>query len=110
MDTVIYSFVKKHSASALKRNPALHTNNPVVGVILASKRSDNTVGIGWSRCAVNRGDNFNKERGLQIALGRAEHGAVDCPPSSMFKVIEAMEARAAKYFKGSEVRSLNTAL
>lgn len=39
-----------------------------VGVVVAVKRSDNTVGFGFSLCAVNLGDKFNPELALNIAL------------------------------------------
>ena len=96
MDTVIYSFIKNKRGT--------------VGVVLASKKSNSKVGIGWSRCAVNRGDTFNKETALKIALGRAEKGAINLPPHSMFDSINAMQARATKYFKGCEVQTINSTL
>jgi hypothetical protein len=110
MDTVIYSFIKKHSRSAIEKNPALNANNPMVGCIVASKKPSGKVGIGWSRCAVTRGDNFKKEIALKIALGRAEKGTIDVPPNSMLKAIVAMEDRAARYFKDSEVQIINSML
>lgn len=96
MDTVIYSFVKNKRGT--------------VGVVLASRKTNGKVGIGWSRCAVNRGDNFKKETALKIALGRAEKGTIDAPPHSLFKPIAAMEKRAAKYFKDCEVQAINSML
>jgi hypothetical protein len=90
MNTVIYSFIKNKRGT--------------VGVVLASKRPNGKVGIGWSRCAVNRGDNFKKEIALKIALGRAEKGMIDMPPHSMLDSINRMQARAAKYFKDCEVQ------
>jgi hypothetical protein len=96
MDTVIYTYIKNRRGT--------------VGVVLASKKANGKVGIGWSRCAVNRGDNFNKETALKIALGRAEKGSVDMPPHSMFKVIASMEDRAKRYFKDAEMQTINSML
>ena len=110
MDTIIYTFVNKHSASAIEKNPALNADNPKVGCVVASKKSPGTVGIGWSRCAVNRGDNFNKEIAFNIALGRANKGTVDLPPHSMFNAIETMQHRAIKYFKDCDVNIINPML
>ena len=44
-----------------------------VGVVVAVKRNDNKVGFGYSLCDTNRGDKFNPELALNIALGRAEN-------------------------------------
>jgi hypothetical protein len=108
MNTVIYSFIKKHSVSAIEKNPALNADNPMVGCIVASKKASGNVGIGWSRCAVNRGDTFKKEIALKIALGRAEMGAMDIPPNSLLKQIEFMQERAARYFKDCKVDIINS--
>lgn len=96
MDTVIYSFVKNKRGT--------------VGVVLASKKADGKVGIGWSRCAVNRGDNFDKATALKIALGRAEKGAMDIPPNSLLKQIDFMQERATRYFKDCKVDVINSML
>ncbi len=89
----IYKFVKNN-----KKQP--------VGVVVA-KASDTSapaVFVGWSRCKVTGGDTFNKERGLKIALGRAEHGGgEDKVPHSMTDEITAMGQRATKYFKDKKV-------
>ena len=76
-----------------------------VGVVAAIRRSDNTVGFGFSLCALNRGDEFNPVTALEIAVGRAEnfpHFKADVPHSVMddWRIIY---DRACRYFKGSTI-------
>lgn len=77
-----------------------------VGVVVAIKRSDNTVGFGYSLCAINRGDTFNAQTALNIALGRAEnfpHFKCDDIPQSVENDWDVIYNRAVRYFKGCEV-------
>ena len=79
--------------------------NEKVGVVVATKRSDNTVGFGYSLCAVNRGDAFNPTTALNIALGRAEnfpHFDGDIP-DSIDNDWEIIINRAERYFKGCKI-------
>jgi len=76
-----------------------------VGVVVAIKRHDNTVGFGYSLCATNRGDAFNPETALNIALGRAENfphfeGEI---PQSVENDWDVIYSRAVRYFKGCEI-------
>jgi hypothetical protein len=76
-----------------------------VGVVVATKRSDNTVGIGYSLCATQRGDNFDVLTALEIAAGRAENypyfkGSI---PQSVTKDWMEIVDRANRYFKGCEI-------
>ena len=76
-----------------------------VGVVAAIRRSDNTVGFGFSLCATNRGDEFNPTTALQIAVGRAEtfpYFKAEVPHSVMddWRIIY---DRAVRYFKGSTI-------
>ena len=76
-----------------------------VGVVVATKREDNTVGLGFSLCATNRGDKFNPVTALQIAVGRAEtfpYFKAEVPHSVMedWRIIY---DRACRYFKGSTI-------
>lgn len=92
MDTVLYTYIKNRRGT--------------VGVVLASKNANGKIGIGWSRCNVNKGDTFKKEHALKIALGRAEKGSVDPVPHSMFDAIATMQKRAKKYFKDCVVHTV----
>lgn len=77
-----------------------------VGVVAAMKRSDNTVGFGYSLCAVNRGDKFDAATALNIALGRAEnfpHFKGDVPDSVDKNGWETIIDRAERYFKGCKI-------
>lgn len=76
-----------------------------VGVVAAVKRSDNTVGLGFSLCATNRGDAFNPVTALEIAVGRAEnfpYFKADVPHSVLYDW-RIIYDRAVRYFKDSEV-------
>jgi len=75
-----------------------------IGVVVATKRDDNTVGYGYSLCAVNRGDDFNPSTALNIALGRAQtwpffQGVV---PSSVANDWEEIWDRSERYFKDAK--------
>jgi hypothetical protein len=72
-----------------------------VGVVVAVKRSDNTVGFGFSLCATNRGDMFNNLTALEIAVGRAEnfpHFKAEVP-QSVIADWGVIYDRACRYFK-----------
>jgi len=76
-----------------------------VGVVVATKRDDNTVGFGFSLCATNRGDKFNPTTALEIAIGRAQNfpyfkGDV---PQSVNQDWQIIYDRAVRYFKGCEI-------
>ena len=76
-----------------------------VGVVVATKRSDNTIGLGYSLCATNRGDAFNSNTALQIALGRANtypffQGVI---PQSVCSDWEEIFDRASRYFKDAQL-------
>ncbi len=76
-----------------------------VGVVVATKRSDNTVGFGFSLCATNRGDAFNPSTALNIALGRAENFPFfkDKIPQSVVNDWDIIYGRAVRYFKDCEI-------
>jgi hypothetical protein len=76
-----------------------------VGVVVAIKRSDNTVGFGFSLCATNRGDAFNPTTALEIAVGRAEnfpHFKAEVP-QSVIEDWRVIYDRAVRYFKDCTV-------
>jgi len=76
-----------------------------VGVVVAVKRNDNRVGLGYSLCAVNRGDTFNPELALNIALGRAENFPYfegDIPDSVENDWSEILH-RSERYFKDAKI-------
>ncbi len=85
-----------------------------VGVILALRRKDGSIGIGFSLCrrhaprvigclygkpAVDIGDCYDETTAINMATERA-NGLVDYDvPQSIIKDFQAMTARAAKFFK-----------
>jgi hypothetical protein len=77
-----------------------------VGVVAAVKRDDGLVGLGYSLCAVNKGDTFNAVRALEIAIGRAEafpHFECESIPQSVEKDWSEIYDRATRYFKGADI-------
>ena len=76
-----------------------------VGVVVATKRSDNTVGFGFSLCATNRGDKFDATTALNIALGRADNFPYfkSEVPQSVMNDWAVIYDRAVRYFKGSQI-------
>ena len=72
-------------------------------VALASESSSPCVFLGWSKCKLSAGDVFDKERGLRIALGRAQDGGGGPIPRSLLGEYTEMSERAVKYFKDKKV-------
>jgi len=88
------------SVNFIRRYIRNRNGNPR-GVLLAVKREDGSVGFGWSLC--NRKDSYNKDFGLNIALGRAVEGSNVTPPRPVVKLREDFLNRAAKYFRTEAV-------
>ena len=81
----------------------------LIGVMTAIKAEDGIL-IGWSKC--NKLDTFNKIRGLQIAIGRAETGSIVEPPRVVKKALAEFEKRAERYFnnpKSKQAKMLSMA-
>lgn len=72
-------------------------NNNPIGVVVAILNESNSFKIGWSKAA--EGDHFTKERGLQIARGRALKGTKAKLPADMKRLFEDVNVRAGKEFK-----------
>jgi hypothetical protein len=94
--------------------------NAKVGVLVAKALESNSevlkIGFGWSMCyggkrklvfrgdsakrVVVGGDLFNRERGMEIALGRAERGAdFENAHSMVQKALPKFVERALRYFQ-----------
>ena len=82
------------------------------GVVVAIKDDDVGFRLGWSFTKVGAGDVFNKEKGLDIARGRAtlftlaghisKNSKTGKPiqiPTSVSVVLKTMRERADRYFK-----------
>jgi len=80
--------------------------NRKVGVVVALDADR----VGWSMCHTTAGDKFDREKGLKIAIGRAEHRPVsiinvlswDIPSSIRMELLSMLE-RAGRYFQGVTV-------
>ena len=77
--------------------------NRKVGVVVAIDADR----VGWSMCHTTAGDTFDREKGLAIAIGRAEHRPVSIinvlsgyVPSSIRMELLSMLERAGRYFQG----------
>ena len=78
-----------------------------VGVVLATKD-----GIGWSKCAVKKGDKFDRNTGIEIALVRAREVSVNLKdkeievpanmPDDVVKHIFKISEKAKRYFHKSQ--------
>lgn len=70
-----------------------------VGVVLATKLENGSVGLGWSLCATKLGDEFNPDYAFNIAFGRAKaYGGIAAVPRSVVKDYSIIINRAARYF------------
>lgn len=79
-----------------------------IGVMYAYK-DDKNIKIGWSKC--NKLDRFNRERGLEIAIGRAVEGSEVAQPRAVRKQLQEFTDRAHRYFnnpKGRRVEGVNS--
>ena len=71
--------------------------NPI-GVVMAIKATvGSSVRISWSACCKH--DEFNKEKGKQIARARAYTGTAAIIPRKFRPIVEKMYDRAVDYFK-----------
>ena len=70
-----------------------------VGCVLARRRVDGTVGIGFSLCTPGRLDTFDRKIAYDIANGRALNGSSDNSPQSLDSEMFEMKDRANRYFK-----------
>lgn len=69
-------------------------NGSPVGVVVALGKED----IGWSLC--NKRDRFNKQRALEIAVGRSyKRNISDTKPVTILPLFNKVYARAQRYFK-----------
>jgi len=72
--------------------------------VVVSRLVDERVTVGWSFTNYKAGDRFDKQRGIQIALGRLTVPSTKQIPYSVHKVMETVVDRSKKYFKTSDVR------
>lgn len=71
-------------------------NNHKKGIVIAFMENDQ-VKMGWSLC--KKGDLFDHNLGMNIALGRAKSNHLQLIPFSISEDWGKMKARADKYFK-----------
>jgi len=77
-------------------------NGEKIGVLVATSIDDFEVGIGWSKVHTQL-DKFNKERGEEIAIGRAIKAKdLIYIPLSFDKKMDDFIERCRKYYKDKE--------
>jgi hypothetical protein len=81
--------------------------NKVSGVVVAvvDPAVTSRVFVGWSSCARSKGDIFDKDRGLQIAVDRALKGTKIDMPRYLESDFLYMADRARRYFKDKVVHA-----
>jgi len=77
-----------------------------VGVILGVAPKQNIVKIGWSKCNLKAGDQFDTLLGLQRALNRAMKPDNVPTPACIRKQYRRFCSRAARYFKDAKTISI----
>lgn len=78
-------------------------NGKRIGMFVADVGADNIVDFGYSLC--KKGDKFNKEMAIKIAVARMESNTLSIPPS-IWEDFEKFYRRAESYFKGAEFPDL----
>lgn len=71
--------------------------------IVVAQSIDDKIHIGWSFVNKKSGDKFNKERGLQIAIGRIEKNTNSVIPRDVNVVVDIIANRSRAYFKKDDV-------
>lgn len=74
------------------------------GLVVALKRDDGHIGIGWSLC--NKKDEFDRDRAWFIAVGRANKGSErenGYLPAGSANAVQDMVTRAFMYFHVNDV-------
>ena len=82
-----------------------HLNAHRIGVVIATPLTSDPkkIGVGWSLAAVAKGDKYDEDKGIRIALNRANKGSNKSVPKSIIDDVLHMHHRASKYFKDCEV-------
>ena len=75
-----------------------------VGVLYANKSvfpdmGNGEVKIGWSRVSINRGDKFDKNKGLKLAKDRSNAQSFITPPRSLSFKVNRFINRCERYYK-----------
>jgi hypothetical protein len=97
-----------HSNKELRADGSIKGVGPLIGCVIARRvrtrnifngQFQSEISIGWSQCAINMGDEFDKERAVKIARGRAIAGAAPQITRKIAPTFDRMVDRAARYFK-----------
>lgn len=116
MNNKIVQYVRKDKFGMVPVNPNVkelenlyvktRISGERIGVVVARKREDGTVGIGWSKVNSEAGDSFVREKALEIAEGRAGtnfDGRTLEIPRDCRDVFKQVVDKARRYFHGAEL-------
>jgi hypothetical protein len=73
-----------------------------VGVLVGRTDSNNKIKIGWSRTNIAKGDKFDKNYGLNLAIMRTYAQHTVPVPQSIIKDIVKFRDRCGRYFKNGK--------
>jgi len=75
-----------------------------IGVLVGEQR-DCFLHIGWSKANESKGDKFDKDFGMDLAIKRLNARDIVPVPHSIYNAVRKFEARCYRYFKGCGVFS-----
>lgn len=97
-----------HAGKEVRSNGWVKGIGPLIGCVVARRvRTRNYltgqftsgISIGWSKVNVSAGDEFDKEKAVEIARGRAIVGSSPAVPRQIIPIYNKMVERASSYFK-----------
>lgn len=97
-----------HSSKENRPDGSVKGVGPLIGCVVARRvrtrnfltgRFTSGIAIGWSKVNISAGDEFDKERAVDIARGRAIVGSSPAMPRQVTPVYNNMFIRATAYFK-----------
>lgn len=97
-----------HAGKEVRPDGTVKGVGPHIGCVLARRvkvrntkgRFESAISIGWSKVNSTAGDEFDKEKAMEIARGRAITGSAPSLPRQLERAYNNMCDRASAYFKG----------
>jgi len=94
MSNEIYEIVVAKVGGRMQKVGVLYADMPIFPDV-----GDGEVKIGWSRVSVNRGDKFDKDKGLRLAKDRSKARTFVTPPRSLKYHMNRFINRCERYYK-----------
>ena len=102
-NNVLIEYIHENDRDIFERRKSyIENRGPKIGVVVATLNNKGEPAIGFSKVNLRSKDVFNKETGINIALGRAkksDSGYKQNAPANIAFAIEHMAKRAVNYFK-----------